>query len=216
MIFKHELKKVFPAIDFDEQQLRHLENYLTSLQRWNKKINLTGFKTAEQMFGKLVLDSLIPFSLSIFSNGEKGMDIGSGGGIPGIVLAIVLPLSEIYSVDKVEKKIVFQQMIKSELNLTNFFPFVGDIDSLKKQPEENVAYDFIVSKAWSQLDRLLETGLYFLKKGGKVIAWKGQKWDEELNATQADVIEQYQLEMSYEYNVKEYAAGGRILVFTKR
>ena len=209
------LKHFFPGVKLTEVQINNLKFFLEKLDQWNKKINLTGIKDRNQMFGKIVLDAMAPLSIPGIIPHGRGLDIGSGAGIPGVIWAICLPEVVVHSIDKREKKIMFQKITVSDIKLDNFFPSVMDIFELNVREDKQASYDFILSRAWNQLPQLLSASLPLIKKEGRIFAWKGEKWEEELKSVPQDIISPFSLEFNIPYTFDTYNTGGRVMVFKK-
>ncbi len=102
----------------NENQIEKLDFFATLLHKWNKKINLTAARYIDEIYARHILDSLTPLKLGI--NKEKTVvDLGSGGGLPGIPLSIMCPFTQFFLIEKVGKKCAFLNSVKRELNLSN-------------------------------------------------------------------------------------------------
>lgn len=211
---QQELKKEFPDLPLNQEQAEKIQAYLELLQKWNKKFNLTAIREPKEIFGKHILDSLAPFKLSIPLQG-KIVDMGSGAGLPGIVLSIVKPELEMISIEKIQKKITFQDIAKAQLKLSHFQPLSSRLENLHQDSQYQGQFDFVISRALSQLNDLFQLGLPFLKKGGFFLLWKGKKWSEELEAVQPQFLEQVSLVENQEYQFSNYEVGGRLLLFRR-
>jgi len=184
------------------------------LQQWNKKINLTAIRQYEEMLVKHVLDSIVVFSrnCSFLTFPASIIDIGSGAGLPGLIICMVQPEFNITSVDKVEKKITFQQICKSKLQLNRFNPILGRIEDLINQVEYKNNYDYIISRAFTQIQFLLFYGIRLLKASGKIVLWKGGKWQEEYNKVSEEIKKQFYPPEVFSYQFNKI--GGKLLCFT--
>jgi 16S rRNA (guanine527-N7)-methyltransferase len=214
------IQKEYPEINISAAAIDRLEGYLTLLHRWNQKISLTAVRTIDQMVAKHVLDALAIFKgdsgSSRFSNLSGSiMDMGSGAGIPGMILAIVCPAIQMVSVEKSQKKAGFQQVAKANLKLTNFEPTAARLEALIAKADWNQAFDGIVSRAYTQIKEILPFAAIFLKPGGQLFLWKGQSWEEELQASTAVMAGQFVLSDRWPYRFDHSGYGGTILVFTR-
>lgn len=148
--------------------------FLDELLRWNKRINLTSIRNRDDALEKHLLDSLVLLGCLPLSG--RLLDMGSGGGLPGIPLAISRPGLQVVSVDGVGKKINFQKHIKRLLALANFQPVhsrleeVGDLDP----------FDFVTARALSDFSTLMRLSAPLLKKGGEFLVMKGPEGEAEL------------------------------------
>ena len=215
-----ELKKEFPEIFFSEEIVAGFELFFEILFQWNKKINLTAVGDPEHMIAKHLYDSLSIFKTTLGSallhpfSGTL-MDMGSGAGIPGILLLINNPSLKLVSVDKSGKKIIFQEFIKSKLLLRNLHPISDRLEAIISRQDYKNSLDYIVSRAFDQIKDLFEYSRFFLKPEAHLILWKGKKWKQELYRVPAILQSQFQLVELCEYQFERFSIGGTILVFQK-
>jgi len=212
------LKKEFPNLHFSEKTVSLFEKYFEILEQWNKKINLTAIIDPEQMITKHLLDSLVVYNTSIGQSlmtlpSSSLLDLGSGAGIPGILLQISNPYLNVISIDKSQKKIGFQEYIKAKLELQNLELLSERVETLMTRRIYEKSLDFIVSRAFVQIKDLFEYGRFFLKEHGYLILWKGAGWQDELKATPDSLQIHFKLVESSTYQFKQTNFGGRILVF---
>ena len=145
------------------------------LRKWNRKINLTAITTEREIALKHFVDSL---SLCrVVDRGGKLLDLGSGGGFPVIPFAILHPKSEAVSVDAVEKKIIFQRHVGRTLGLQHFEAIHARGEELAGRFAEH--FDWIVSRAFSDIPTFVRMALPLLTPCGTIIAMKGQAGREE-------------------------------------
>lgn len=143
-----KIEKEFPDLILTSMQIQHLTRYLELLDQWNKKINLTSIRDIEGIFYKHIIDSMALFKKGSKINlSGKVIDMGSGGGLPGIVLKICCPEISLYSIDKVRKKIIFQDIVKSQLGIERFFPIADNLETLGQQPEFSGTFDYVVTRS---------------------------------------------------------------------
>jgi 16S rRNA (guanine527-N7)-methyltransferase len=151
-----------------------LIHYLSLLSRWNRIHNLTAIDEPSDMVRLHLLDSLTVLG-HITNAMQKDscktlLDIGSGAGLPGIVLAVCLPDLKITSVDSVAKKISFQAQVKAELKLDNFTPTQARIEQMRtKEP-----FDAAICRAFSSLTDFVAHATRLVKADGKLFAMKGE------------------------------------------
>ena len=210
---KDILKKEFVDVNLNRFQFNQIDEYLSLLQQWNKKINLTAVRQYEDMFYKHILDALVVFSKDCMFLTPPGsiVDIGSGAGLPGLIISIIQPELSVTSVDKIEKKITFQQICKSKLKLNHFNPISGRIEDLLSREEHNNNYDYMISRAFTQIQFLLFYGIRLLKQSGKIILWKGEKWQEEYEQVSEEIKKQFYPPEVYKYSFNK--VGGTLLCF---
>ncbi|BBN60689.1 16S rRNA (guanine(527)-N(7))-methyltransferase RsmG [Hydrogenovibrio marinus] len=150
-----------------------LVDYLALLRKWNKVYNLTAIRDEQEMFVKHLLDSL---AVAPFIDSERLIDVGTGGGLPGIPLAILFPERQIDLLDSNSKKTRFLIQAKAELDLQNTQVFHMRVEDY--QPE--TLYDGVVSRAFASLDDMLHWTGHLLKENGYWWAMKSQKTQDEL------------------------------------
>ena len=125
----------------DEAQQKLLA-YLALLQKWNKVYNLTAVRDPLEMVTLHLLDSL---SVLPYVNSKNILDVGSGGGLPGIVLAICKPELQVTTIDTVQKKVIFMRQVKGELGLENLTPVHARVENFKP----DAPFEIVISRASS-------------------------------------------------------------------
>ena len=173
-------------IDITEDQEKQLRRYYELLTQWNEKINLTAITEYQKVICKHFLDSAMILKSDIFTNKESGsvLDLGTGAGFPGIVLAILHPQYTYTLVDSLKKRIEFLHIIKSELKLDHVILHHGRAEDLGKQEKFRNQFDFVVSRAVAELPVLLEYCIPFVKEKGYFVSYKGKKYEEEIEISQ--------------------------------
>ena len=166
------------AIDLPESQVKKLVDYLTLLVKWNAVYNLTAVRDPALMVTQHLLDCLA--TLPAFINASRVLDVGSGGGLPGVVLAIwaqhAQPQMSVHMIDTVHKKTAFLTQAKSELGLSNLQVHTGRVEQLNDEKK----FDVITSRAFAELKNFVLWSGHLLMDGGKMIALKGQPQEPEL------------------------------------
>lgn len=153
-------------------------SYINEIVEWNKKFNLTGLKSGEDIKLKLYDDSLNISRAVDLSNKIKLVDIGCGAGFPGIPLKIEFPNIELTLIDSVAKKIDFIKHVIELLELENTQAICGRAEDAAKDLRER--FDVVVSRAVAKLNVLAEYCLPFVKVGGLFIAQKGPDIEGEI------------------------------------
>ncbi len=159
--------------------------FLDELLRWNQQINLTSIKNREDAIEKHLIDSLL--LLPYLHDAKSIIDLGSGGGLPGIPLAIASPSLQVVSIDSVGKKINFQRHIKRLLSLDNLNILKSRAENLDQTTLEGESFDVVIARAFAPLETILEYAAPWLKPGGMVIAMKGPGGDSEMKAAEVMV-----------------------------
>lgn len=180
------LKTLLQARDIhlDDDFLHKAQTYKTILMQWNKTHNLTGAKTIAQI-DDFIVDSVEPVTfLPPMSN---AMDIGTGAGFPGMILAFALPNTHFTLVEPLAKRASFLQFIKANLALNNV-----TIKAVRVEQLEPQTFDMITSRAVTETQMLLKLSHPFRTTGTLCLFYKGEKVydevDESLNYT---IIEKY-------------------------
>jgi 16S rRNA (guanine527-N7)-methyltransferase len=167
-----------------------LVRYSALLLKWNRTHNLTAIEREDEVLTHHLLDSLalVPAVVSISGRTPQDpvhlLDVGSGGGLPAVPLAIACPSLHVTAVDKVQKKIAFLTQARVELALANFTAVAARVETL--QPEQ--PFSLIVSRAFASLVDFVTLTRHLLAPGGQWIAMKGQRPDAELAALPLDIV----------------------------
>ena len=157
-----------------------LEIYASFLLKYNEHTNLTAIKTMSEIYLKHFYDSLTISKLVDFNNG-KLLDVGTGAGFPGMVLAICFPNLQVDLLDSNNKKIKFLEELIKKLNLTNVQTVYSRAEDYTRVNREK--YDYVTSRAVADLRVLLELNIPSLKINGEFLVMKGNI-DEELKLSQ--------------------------------
>jgi len=185
----HEL-----GIEIDERVSAAFSIHALELINWNRRINLTAITDPREIATKHFLDSLAP--AGCIPDRGKLLDIGTGGGFPGIPLKIFKPAISALLIDGVRKKINFLKHVLRALNLGNIDARQMRTETLLKDREYATSFDIIISRALSDLSTFVKSALPLLAKHGTIIAMKGEVDTQELDAVREDVLEgQYSLEI---------------------
>jgi 16S rRNA (guanine527-N7)-methyltransferase len=167
------------GVDLSEAQHERLLGYLALLIKWNKAYNLTAVRDPDEMVSRHLLDSL---SVVPFIEGERQLDVGSGGGMPGIPLAILFPDMKVTCLDSNGKKTRFLTQVKLELKLDNLEVIHSRAEAFKPQ----VPFTGIISRAFSSLEDFTQWTRHMGDKETRWLAMKGLHPADELVALPAD------------------------------
>ena len=164
-------------------QIAALEHYLGLLQRWNATYNLTAVRDPEAMRTQHLADCLavIP-PLQRRAGQGRLLDVGSGGGLPGVVIAVLLPGWDVTCVDASAKKAAFVRQVAGALALPNLHAAHARVEDLKTQP-----FDVVTSRAFASLADFVALTRRHLTLAGAWMAMKGRVPDDEIAALPADV-----------------------------
>ncbi len=167
------------GIQLSETQHSQLLAYLALLIKWNKAYNLTAVRNPDEMVSRHLLDSL---SVVPFVEGERWLDVGSGGGMPGIPLAIMFPQMKVSLLDSNGKKTRFQTQVKLELKLDN----LQVIHSRAEEFQPDQPFTGIISRAFSSLEDFTVWTRHMGNTDTRWLAMKGLHPADELVALPAD------------------------------
>ena len=170
----NELKRYLPELELQvgDNQAEKLIDYLLLLEKWNKAINLTSVRDVEQMLTVHLLDSL---SVNAFITGAT-VDVGTGGGLPGMPLAIINPELQFTLVDTNSKKTAFLTQCINDLAIENVTVVTARIEEYI--PES--LFDTVISRAFSSIEKYHTFCQHLRKPSGKMLIMKSQGVDEEL------------------------------------
>lgn len=171
------------GLEVDEAGKQKLQDYLALLEKWNRVYNLTAIRTREDMLTQHLFDSLAVVPHLACTAGANLLDVGSGGGLPGIPLAIVRPQLRVTLIDAVAKKTAFLLQAKGELQLANLGVVTGRVEAFQSPG----GFEAIMSRAFSTLAEFVRASRHLLARGGRWYAMKGKFPGEEIAALPADV-----------------------------
>jgi 16S rRNA (guanine527-N7)-methyltransferase len=163
------------SLNLSDQMIDQLMAYLNLIEKWNRVYNLTAIRERDEMVKLHFLDSL---SILNYVEMEHVLDVGSGAGFPGIVLAITKPELKVTVMDSVNKKTTFMQQVKSELSLSN----LNVVNARVEDYQPTILFDGVISRAFSSIQNMLSMTQHTLKKNGTWLAMKSKDVKEELEA----------------------------------
>ena len=160
-------------LDVSPAQQEQLLDYLALMFKWNSVYNLTSLRDPMQMVTHHLLDSLA--AVPAFAGAKNVLDVGAGGGLPGIVLAVVRPDMKVSMIDTVHKKTAFLTQVKAQLGLANVSVYTMKVQEL----EVSDKFDVITSRAFADLSDFVEWSSHLLAEQGRYIALKGVAPEDE-------------------------------------
>jgi 16S rRNA (guanine527-N7)-methyltransferase len=165
-------------LSFSSEVLERLLDYLALLHKWNSVYNLTAVRDPSQMLTQHLLDCMA--TVPAFAKAQRLLDVGSGGGLPGVVIAIWAqqnaPAMHVHLIDTVHKKTAFLTQVKAELGLRNVTVHTGRVEQLELEEK----CDVITSRAFADLSDFVAWSGHLLASDGELIALKGQAASDEL------------------------------------
>jgi 16S rRNA (guanine527-N7)-methyltransferase len=168
------------GVVLSDDQATRLVDYVALLAKWNAVYNLTAIRDPRQMLIQHILDSLSIVPHLAARDVASILDVGSGGGLPGIVLAIVFPERTVTLNDIVQKKTAFQTQAKAALKLGNLSVVTGRVETLRPGIEVPGKFDAIVSRAFAELADFVTLARHLVSERGSIWAMKGVRPDAEI------------------------------------
>jgi 16S rRNA (guanine527-N7)-methyltransferase len=167
------------SISLDETQISKCARHLERVLETNEKFNLTSITDPREAVIKHIIDSLLPSEL--YAEAKSILDLGTGAGYPGIPLAIVYPEMRVHLVDSTQKKARFLQEVVDELELPNVTVHDQRGEAvMKKLPTHEI--DILTARAVGSIEKLLNVLKPVRKRFGKLLLFKGQRAEEELES----------------------------------
>jgi 16S rRNA (guanine527-N7)-methyltransferase len=169
------------GLNLSDSNIADLELFLQEMSRWNQVHNLTSIEGEQASIRLHLIDSIavLPMMRQFLKEvSPKIADLGSGGGLPAIPIAIVQPEWHLTLIEAVRKKTAFLQHVRGKLKLKNIEVLSERVEDVAMQ--EKAQFDAVISRAFTNLARFLDLSLPFLKPNGLVFAMKGKRADEEI------------------------------------
>lgn len=163
------------AIPVEEPFFEKIEQYKALLAKWNRVHNLTGAKSADQI-DDFIVDALFP--ITFLPPLKTAMDIGTGAGFPGMVLAIALPATRFTLVEPLSKRASFLQFVKADLGLSNV-----EVKALRAEQLPSAPYDLVTSRAVTDTKMLMKLSEPFCVPGTLLLFYKGERVYDEVDET---------------------------------
>ena len=193
------------AISLTDQQKQQLVAYVELLDKWNKAYNLTSVRDPQQMIVRHIMDSIV---VAPYLRGKRFIDVGTGPGLPGIPLSIVMPEAEFTLLDSLGKRVRFLKQVQHELKLQNIIPVQSRVEEYPATPP----FDGVISRAFASVHDMLHWCQHLPAGGeGRFYALKGQFPAEECES----LPENIQLEASHRLDVPQLDEERHLLILKK-
>ena len=199
------------------RQRMQIGGFVELLEQWNARINLTGTRERTALLHRHILDCLMLETIPRPAGLTRWLDVGSGAGLPGLLIAIMHPDYQVSAVEKVAKKATFQQHAARSLGVNNFTVIRGDVWTLADKECALAGMDGLVARAFAELPVLLELSARFLRPGGQLWAMKGRRWAEELKRVPPALMKPYaEGPEHYSYQLTGGSGPGVVLIWRLR
>lgn len=172
---------------YSDDRIQKLEQYMDGILQWNTKVNLTNIVETDDFIEKHYIDSIIGSEPEIFRNASSVIDVGTGGGFPGVPLAICYPEKKFTLLDSLNKRLRIIDQLTEECGIYNVETFHGRAEDAGRMKEFRENFDLCISRAVANLATLSELCIPFVKNGGYFIAYKGPGVYEELEAAEKSI-----------------------------
>ena len=164
-----------------EEKEAQLIKYMEGVLEWNQKVNLTAITDRNEFIQKHFIDSLLCAKTLEFTESSSICDVGTGGGFPGVPLAICYPDKQFTLMDSLEKRLKIVRQLCDEIGINNVQVIHGRAEELARREEYREQFDLCVSRAVANMRVLSEYCLPFVKTGGSFIAYKGPDCRAEID-----------------------------------
>lgn len=189
-------------VEVSPLQLERFAVHIQELLLWNRKTNLTAITDPAEAAVKHVVDSLAPAGW--IPPGSTVLDVGSGGGFPGIPLKILMPSLSVTLIEASRKKNSFQRQVIRRLNLNGITALQERIEIFSTLPDRRGTFSVIVCRAFADLAGFIETAAPLMKPGGMMIAMKGDISDDERKDAEAVIARRRENEKTLQLRIVPY------------
>ncbi len=195
-------------IQVDKRKIEKFSIHALELMRWNQKTNLTAITDPFEVAVKHFLDSIVP--MKVIPSNASLLDIGSGGGFPGIPLKICLPSLSVTLIDASRKKVSFLKHVIRMLELKNIDALHIRAEEFVNKPDIDKTFNIVISRALSSMTTFVLTARPFLKEEGVIIAMKGNVSADDIQSLRSSVKKMHAVLMNgdteaFEISVRKYS-----------
>ncbi len=183
---------------------KQLMDFVYLLEKWNKTYNITAIRDLEKMVILHVVDSA---SVYRYLSGNSIIDVGTGGGIPGIIFAMLNPQLKVTLLDSNQKKTRFLRFAQRQLNIDNITVVCDRVE----QYQPKTLYDVVISRAFTEVGNFLKLAGHLCKEKGQVLAMKGPRVESEEDVQEIG----FELSQDIDIQVPFLDARRRLLVFNR-
>lgn len=167
----------------DDEIINKYKIYMEGILEANKNINMTSITDPDEFIEKHYIDSILTSNFNEYKKAEKLIDIGTGGGFPGVPLAIISPEKKFVLLDSLKKRLKIIDNLLLEAGINNC-QTVHDRAELAARGEHREKYDLVIARAVANMSTLLEYSLPFIRPGGSLLAYKGPSAEKETEEAQ--------------------------------
>lgn len=187
------------GIVLDQKQRERIERYANELLHWNSKVNLISRKDEDMILESHILHSLSILRYVDLDGKYECMDLGSGGGLPGIPITIASPKINMLLLDSIKKKMKVTEMLAQHTQLRNIKSKAERVEVIANQKEYQKKFDFIFARGVARLNLIQSWVSPLLKDTGKIVLLKGGELDDEINEAKKHnkslKVKQYDLDL---------------------
>jgi 16S rRNA (guanine527-N7)-methyltransferase len=177
------------GISLTDHQKTQLVAYVEMLHKWNKAYNLTSVRDPDEMLVRHILDSIVA---APYLQGERFIDVGTGPGLPGVPLSIVLPEAHFTLLDSLGKRVRFLRQVQHELKLTNITPVQSRVEDFPAEPP----FDGVISRAFASLTDMVNWCHHLPGQNGRFYALKGLIPSDEIALLPPELIVESVVELT--------------------
>jgi 16S rRNA (guanine527-N7)-methyltransferase len=202
------------GVSLSATEIARLALYLEELLRWSKIADLIAPADPDRLIRKHFLDSLA--IVPLLPAAGNVLDLGSGAGFPGLVLAIIVPTLQVALIEARRKRVNFLKTVGRTIQLANLQVYEGRAEQLATTPFLRAAFDVVVTRATWRLALFLSLAAPFVKPGGQLLAMKGPKIEQELTelSTAADGL-RWSVRRRYRYVLPFGGERREVVIFDK-